>query len=33
MANNYAKNVFHPKIKKTPIEVDTLIASGGQKFF
>jgi len=33
MANNYAKRVFHPKIKKTPIEVDTLIASGGQKFF
>ena len=33
MANNYAKRVFHPKIKKTPIEIDTLIASGGQKFF
>ena len=33
MVNNYARRVFHPKIKKTPIEIDTLIASGGQKFF
>jgi len=33
MVNNYARRVFHPKTKKTPIEIDTLIASGGQKFF